>query len=101
MKANAELRNSTTSSGGRLRAFAVKLRMSRNITQISRVSPAKSAGLSSRRSTTAGETCCPKRLVTRSREAASATADRNLLRNRIATRPATTPAASMIAALVR
>jgi hypothetical protein len=57
MKPKVALRNSTTYSGRLLRAFAVKFRMSRNITQTLRVSPVKSAGLASRRSTTAGETC--------------------------------------------
>ena len=60
MNAKVLLRNSTTASGGRSRAFFVKLRMSRNITQISRMSPVNSDGLSNRRSTTDGDTCWPR-----------------------------------------
>src|SRR5262252_9019442 len=60
MNAKLVLRNSTTASAGRSRAFSVKLRMSRNITQILRMSPVNSGGLSNRRSTTDGDTCWPK-----------------------------------------
>ena len=78
----------------RTRDMAVKPLMSRNSTHTRRISLGGSVSVASSRSTTAGETCWPNRLVTRSRAAAAATDASNCRRRLPATMPAMRPQAS-------
>ena len=91
ISAKKSFSSATVSSAGRLRVMAVKPLMSRNSTQTSRISLGGSDCVASRRSTTAGETCWPNMLVTRSRAAAAATDFSNCRRRLPATMPATMP----------
>src|SRR5262245_29674938 len=94
---NAASNRSTTSCGVRLRAAAVKPRMSTNMTATCRVSLLVVEPAASRRSTTWGETCWPNRLVTKSRAVAAAILASNCRRSCTPTAPARTPQAKMTA----
>ena len=79
--AKARSSRSTTSCGERVRAPAVKLRKSTNMTATRRISLLVLAPSAIRRSTTCGETCWPNKLVIRSRAVAARMLASNCRRN--------------------
>jgi len=77
--------------GVRVRAPAVKLRKSTNMTATRRMSLSVLVPSAIRRSTTCGETCWPNKLVMRSRAVAALMLASNSRRNCMPTAPASTP----------